>query len=522
MPSLELLEGRTLPSTLTVMNNADSGVGSLRAALVAASGDTIIFDTSLSYETITLSSGPLALSSNIRIDGLGANQLAISGNNASQLFTLSGTAQVTLANLTLTGGMSSQGGAVFIGGTAALTLDSDILSGNQAVGDTNGNALGGAVFNSAGASLNINNAAFVNNQTNGKNESFGGAIANAGTLAITGATFTSNAALGSTTQVGSPPGASQGGAIDNLDGATSTITLSTFTGNQALGTGTGDSEGGAICNEDIYLYPFVGSGVTCTVSRCTFQNNLSKAGNTTTDGGFGGAIEDNTGANLAVLSCSFTGNQANSGGGPNTSGGAINDSPAVTVTISDSQFLNNSAIGSGVGALAVGGAVDNYQTMTISNCLFTGNSAVGGPMADGANTFGQAAGGAIYTAQASGTNVTVILTISNSIVASNEAIGGSGGSTLVYPRTDAATGGGIENALGGTLNATGCTITGNEAIGGAVASGTGAPALGGGIDNNNQCALNLTDSTVSTNLCQAGAGASRRRRGRSSRRWHRQ
>ena len=46
----------------------------------------------------------------------------------------------------------------------------------------------------------------------------------------------------------------------------------------------------------------------------SFANNLSRAGNTTTDGGFGGAIEDNTGANLAVLSCSFTGNQTNGGG----------------------------------------------------------------------------------------------------------------------------------------------------------------------------------------------------------------
>ena len=34
-----------------------------------------------------------------------------------------------------------------IGGTAALTLDSDVLSGNQAVGDANGNAVGGAVYN---------------------------------------------------------------------------------------------------------------------------------------------------------------------------------------------------------------------------------------------------------------------------------------------------------------------------------------------------------------------------------------
>jgi hypothetical protein len=105
-----VLEDRTALSVLSVLNNADSGAGSLRAAIAAAqSGDTIVFDPSLAYETITLSSGPLALSSNLMIDGPGDNLLAISGNHASQLFTLSGNAQVTLANLTLTGGMSSQG-----------------------------------------------------------------------------------------------------------------------------------------------------------------------------------------------------------------------------------------------------------------------------------------------------------------------------------------------------------------------------------------------------------------------------
>ena len=87
------------------------------------------------------------------------------------------------------------------------------------------------------------NTSFVNNQTNGTNESFGGALANAGSLAINGATFTGNAALGSTTEVGPAAGGQPGGAIDNLDGATSTITLSTFTGNQALGNDTGDVRG---------------------------------------------------------------------------------------------------------------------------------------------------------------------------------------------------------------------------------------------------------------------------------------
>jgi hypothetical protein len=504
------LEDRTVLSVLTVLNNADSGAGSLRAAIAAASsGDTIVFDPSLASETITLSSGPLALSSNLTINGLGASLLTISGNNASQLFTLSGTAQVTLANLTLTGGKASQGGAIFLGGTAALTLDSDVLSGNQAVGDANNNALGGAVYNSAGARLTIDNTSFVNNQTNGTNNSFGGAIANAGTLSISGATFTGNAALGSRALIGNAqPGGSQGGAIGNLDGSTAIVTLSTFTANQAVGSGTGDAQGGAICNEEAYVFPFTGSGVTLTVSRCTLANNLAQGGsNAGNPGGIyqsateGGAIEDQPGTLLALLNCSFTGNQANSGGGSTMQGGAIDNEPATIATISDSQFISNSAIGSGVGATANGGAVQNFQTMTITNCLFTGNSAVGGPMADGVNTFGQGLGGAILTAGSG-----AILTLSNSIVAGNEAIGGLRGTELIgtpFP-TDGAFGGGIFNGYGGTLNVAGCTITGNQAIGGATASGSGGPAVGGGIENPS----NLKDSTVSSNLCQGGAGPS--------------
>jgi predicted outer membrane repeat protein len=512
VPHFLVLEDRTVLSTLTVLNNADSGAGSLRAAIAAAqSGDTIVFDPGLTNETITLTSGPLAISTNLAIDGLGADLLAISGDNASQLFTLGGSAQVTLSNLALTGGMSSEGGAILISGTASLTLDSDILSGNQAVGDTHGDALGGAVFNTAGASLSIDNTVFVNNQTNGNNNSFGGAIANGGSLTITGATFTSNVALGSTTVAGPTPGGSEAGAIGNLDGATAAIKLTAFTGNQALSNNSGTGEGGALCNGDGSIAPL--RGVTCTLSQCTFTNNTSKGGSDFSSGGLygGGAIEDNSGTNLAVLSCSFTGNQANNSGGAIAAGGAIDNSIGVTVMISDSLFINNSAIASVLGASAYGGALDNYQSMTIDNCLFTANSAMGGPMADGnasLGTLGQAEGGAIWQGGGLNTGVTAIFTLSNSIVAGNEAIGGSGGSTLTYPRTDGAFGGGIANLTAGTLNVAGCTIAGNQAIGGAVASGNGAPALGGGIDNNNQSKLNLTDSTVSTNLCQAGNGLS--------------
>jgi hypothetical protein len=499
VPQFLVLEDRTVLSVLTVTTNADGGTGSLRAAIAAAhGGDTIVFDRSLAHETITLSSGPLAVSSNLTIHGLGAKHLAISGKHASQLFTLSGTAQVTIADLTLTGGKSSQGGAILVGGTAALTLDGDILSGNQAVSDKNGNAFGGAVYSSAGTTLTIDNTSFVNNQTNGTNDSFGGALVNGGTLSINGATFTGNAALGSTNQ-------SQGGAIGNQYGATATITLSTFTGNQALGSGTGSGTGGAIENGDELVTPPNGSIITTTLSQCTFANNAATGGSTAgVPFGGGGAIEDANNVNLAVRNCLFTDNQANSGGGVGAIGGAIDNLGADSTTISGSQFVSNSAVGSNPGASALAGAVDNFQTMTISNSSFTGNSALAGPMANGVTNDGQAVAGAILTL-GSGT----VLTLSNSIVADNEAVGGAGGSTLTLPvYTDSSFGGGINNGEGGTLNVTGCRITGNRAIGGDSAQGPGADAFGGGIRNDIDGTLNLSNSIVSANVSQGGAGAS--------------
>jgi hypothetical protein len=67
-PTLETLEDRWVPSTLTVTNTLDSGAGSLRADVTAAlKGDTIVFNipksdpgynASTGVWTITLTSGP--------------------------------------------------------------------------------------------------------------------------------------------------------------------------------------------------------------------------------------------------------------------------------------------------------------------------------------------------------------------------------------------------------------------------------------------------------------------------------
>ena len=143
---IEALEDRTVPSTLTVTRSLDTGVmgdGSLRGEIAAAaSGDTINFDPSLAGQTIALTGGELALSKSLDIEGLGAGQLTVSGNNASRIFDISAGATVTLAGMTITDGMangsapvrtSAGGGILNLG---SLTLTNDVVSNNQAVGDS--------------------------------------------------------------------------------------------------------------------------------------------------------------------------------------------------------------------------------------------------------------------------------------------------------------------------------------------------------------------------------------------------
>src|SRR5262245_54361620 len=87
VPRLEILEDRSLPSTLTVLNTLDSGAGSLRDVIGhAKSGDMIVFAPSLDGQTITLTSDELAITKSLHIEGPGASLLTISGNDANRVF----------------------------------------------------------------------------------------------------------------------------------------------------------------------------------------------------------------------------------------------------------------------------------------------------------------------------------------------------------------------------------------------------------------------------------------------------
>ena len=99
-------------ATFTVTSTADSGAGTLRAALDpvtgAQDGDTINFQAGLSG-TITLTTGQMVVSHSITISGPGANNLAVNGNASSRVFFINSGTTVTISGLTITKGFGGGG-----------------------------------------------------------------------------------------------------------------------------------------------------------------------------------------------------------------------------------------------------------------------------------------------------------------------------------------------------------------------------------------------------------------------------
>ena len=99
-------------AVFSVTNCNDSGAGSLRAEAAAApSGHTITFASSVtSCSPILLTSGPITLTKNVTITGLGAGTLGISGNGSAQVFTVSSAVtNSTITGLTIENGNAGPG-----------------------------------------------------------------------------------------------------------------------------------------------------------------------------------------------------------------------------------------------------------------------------------------------------------------------------------------------------------------------------------------------------------------------------
>src|ERR1051325_5762162 len=162
----------------TVTTTADSGPGSLRDVIAAASaGDTIDFAVS---GTITLTNGELLIAKDLNISGPGAGNLTIQRSTASgtpnfRIFNLqSGIG--TVSGLTVNNGRAGAGGGV--NNESTFTLRDCVIVGNSATDS------GGGINNLS--TLTLTNCVIRSNSVaGGAAGGSGGGLHNEGTVAAT-------------------------------------------------------------------------------------------------------------------------------------------------------------------------------------------------------------------------------------------------------------------------------------------------------------------------------------------------
>jgi hypothetical protein len=320
-------------ATIVVTSLADSGPGTLRAAITqAASGGVITTQYTITFApsvtgTIALASPLPELSAAVTIDGPGRSALTVarsraSGTPAFRIFTVPAGAEVTISGLTISGGQGSDvGGGISSSGT--LTVTDSTITGNSA--GYNG---GGGI--SSSGTVTVTDSTISGNST----VSGGGGISSSGTVTVTDSTISGNSS-------------GFGGGIGNDVDGTVTVTDSTISGNSAY------DGGGGIFNNG-----------TVTVTGSALSGN--SADNPSSLGG-GGICNNGDGA-LTVSDSTFSRNSAVYGGG-------IWNNVDGTLTVSDSTFSGNSASGFGE---ATGGGIDNGGTLTVADSTLSGNSAVFG------------------------------------------------------------------------------------------------------------------------------------------------
>jgi predicted outer membrane repeat protein len=338
-PRLEALEDRWLPSQvgLTVTSLADSGPGTLRAAILTADAGSPSDKFTIGFAvtgTIDLQSPLPDLNNSIAVQGPGATSLIV------------------------------ERAAGFSFASAIVSVDEGRIVGLSGLTITNGDAGGIANF---GGSLTLANSAVVNNSNNlpptgVTSIGFGGGIANlTGTLTISGCTVSDNTAyLG------------YGGGIYNGDPYPLTVTDSYVCGNTA-GEGGGIINGGPLTVDrsmvsgntatgfysGFPLFHFLGegggilNGGTMTVSGSTLCGNSADLG--------GGIFSD--GGTPTVRNCVFIGNSATQGGGIYFGGGTL-------LEVQGSTFSCNHASDSG-------GGIYNLGTATLQECTLSEKNSAG-------------------------------------------------------------------------------------------------------------------------------------------------
>jgi|GEM_PF-871442 len=329
-----------LRTTFIVGNTDSSGPGSLRQAIAdALPGNYITFAAGLSGTTIPLDGTQLTIDKYLTIDASALPAgITIDAGGGSRVLELTPDISVYLHSLTLTGGLATNGGAIYNPG-ATLTASFCTISGNSA--DS-----GGGIYNSGisgDATMLLVSCTIADNSSSSGG---GGGIYNINaSLSLIACTLSGNSTNGLV-----------GGAIYNVNASLS-LEACTLSGNSAV-------RGGGIANLG------QGSGnANLSLEACTLS------GNSALDGGGIWNSGDNGTASLSLDACTLSGNSAtSSGGGIYT---MVFGTGNATLSVSACTISGNTAAIRGGG---IHSSVSNTNTnLALHNTILAGNTAPSGP-----------------------------------------------------------------------------------------------------------------------------------------------
>ncbi|AVX86929.1 glycosyl hydrolase [Pseudomonas koreensis] len=336
-------------ATWTATNNANTGVGSLRAALASAqNGDIVTFGTSM---TVQLTS-ELLINKNITVDGDlnndGVADVTLDGQYKTRVVEITSGNTVTLDGLVITRGLvSGNGGNGGYGATGAmgggifnagiLTLNNVSVTGNAAAGGGGGGGVTGANYGGGGGG-----GGGLGGQGGGHGGTAGPGTGTLGGQAGSGGVGGYGGGYDAT-HMGGRGGSTVGGAggvgvsyysNGGNGGTANNGTISIGGGGGGSGWdkvgGVGGNAAGGIYNASTGTLKIVGTSV--------ISNNIGAGG-----GGGGGSGQGS--------------NNLNGGDGGRGVGAIWNQGGTVLITAANFSAISGNAAGSGSGGTELGGGV---------------------------------------------------------------------------------------------------------------------------------------------------------------------
>jgi len=276
--AVTLREAIEAANTNVIVNDAPAGS--------SAETDIITFAASLAGGTITLGGTELMIYEDLEIHGLGAEDLTIDANERSRVFTAYTGVTILVDGLTMSGGDSSEGGAIYGYNPSTITVTNSTISDNYSRNN------GGGI--SSYGPITVANSTISGNTSSDN----GGGIYGKSAITVTGSTIRGNESR------------EYGGGIHGRSDIT--VTSSIISGNLAydgaggiFGIGAVVVSNSAILNNSTYEY---GGGIYAGYDETFILTNSTIVGNSAVSNG--GGIRTQSEGDVTLLNSVVSGNTA--------------------------------------------------------------------------------------------------------------------------------------------------------------------------------------------------------------------